>query len=138
MPAKLMPPCHVYPFYKNVCSRASVCRFNYSVFDHQIMLKGFPFIGGQPEHVVKQAHLDVSACMGSALPCWCIMQCVIASCFRRLQAQDVMANKKVNTTFTVIEKAINLANAIDHHKTVVAFPVVNVPEQPGAEGEISV
>ena len=35
-------------------------RFNYSVFHHQIMLKGFNFVGGLPEHLVKRAHLDVS------------------------------------------------------------------------------
>jgi hypothetical protein len=32
-----------------------------SVFDHQIMLKGLAFVGGLPEHVVKQAHLEVGA-----------------------------------------------------------------------------
>lgn len=35
-------------------------RFNYSVFHHQIMLKGFNFVGGIPEHIIKRAHLDVS------------------------------------------------------------------------------
>jgi chloride channel 7 len=36
-------------------------RFNYSVFHHQIMLKAFSFVGGIPEHLIKRAHLDVSA-----------------------------------------------------------------------------
>jgi hypothetical protein len=35
-------------------------RFNYSVFHHQIMLKGFSYVGGIPEHLIKRAHLDVS------------------------------------------------------------------------------
>lgn len=34
-------------------------RFNYSVFHHQIMLKGFSYVGGIPEHLIKRAHLDV-------------------------------------------------------------------------------
>jgi hypothetical protein len=38
-----------------------------SVFDHQIMLKGFNFIGGIPEHIVNRAHLEVRA----ALACCC-------------------------------------------------------------------
>lgn len=37
------------------------CRFNYSVFHHQIMLKGFNYVGGMPEHLIKRAHLDVSS-----------------------------------------------------------------------------
>ncbi len=43
-------------------------RFNYSVFHHQIMLKGFNFVGGLPEHLVKRAHLDVSVAH-SGVPC---------------------------------------------------------------------
>lgn len=35
-----------------------------SVFDHQIMLKGFNFIGGIPEHIVNRAHLEVGALPG--------------------------------------------------------------------------
>ena len=37
----------------------------HSVFDHQIMLKGLAFVGGLPEHVVKQAHLEVRT-----MHCW--------------------------------------------------------------------
>jgi hypothetical protein len=36
------------------------CLLLRSVFDHQIMLKGFNFVGGIPEHIVNRAHLEVS------------------------------------------------------------------------------
>jgi hypothetical protein len=44
-------------------------RFNYSVFHHQIMLKGFMYVGGIPEHVIKRAHLDVSATAPAVAMC---------------------------------------------------------------------
>ena len=37
-----------------------------SVFDHQIKLKGLPFIGGVPEHIIKRAHLDADDVMTGA------------------------------------------------------------------------
>lgn len=43
-----------------------------SVFDHQIMLKGFAFIGNIPEHIVKQAHLQVSYQSLHRYPCPCL------------------------------------------------------------------
>lgn len=52
-----------------------------SVFDHQIMLKGFAFIGGIPEHIVKRAHLDVSAESASCATASLAHRCV---CFRPL------------------------------------------------------
>lgn len=45
-------------------------RFNYSVFHHQIMLKGFSYVGGIPEHLIKRAHLDVSCAAGTCPLGW--------------------------------------------------------------------
>eukprot|EP00879_Flechtneria_rotunda_P030328 GHRR01032951.1.p1 GENE.GHRR01032951.1~~GHRR01032951.1.p1 ORF type:complete len:322 (+),score=104.07 GHRR01032951.1:936-1901(+) len=82
-------------------------RFNYSVFDHQIMLKGFSFIGGIPEHLIKQAHLD---------------------------AEDIMSKSRVSATFHIEELVENLLNTLDTHKTTGAFPVLSVPTQPDDPG----
>uniref|UniRef100_A0A383VTF4 Chloride channel protein n=1 Tax=Tetradesmus obliquus TaxID=3088 RepID=A0A383VTF4_TETOB len=83
-------------------------RFNYSVFDHQIMLKGFNFIGGIPEHIVNRAHLE---------------------------AEDVMSKPKVSASFAVVESSENLVNTLDAHKTSGAFPVISVPARPGEVGD---
>lgn len=151
----------VHPFlYTRVCIRAEstpisrcppCCRFNYSVFDHQIMLKGFPFIGGQPEHVVKRAHLEVRGEAAGEAACHARIgtglhshhSCLHTSDHKTTphppypQAENVMAKSKVATTFHIVEKAINLANAIDQHKTVSAFPVVTPSDGPDDEGALS-
>lgn len=62
---------------------------SHSVFDHQIMLKGFNFIGGIPEHVVKRAHLDVRACAGCRFAARSVIQRQLASACMHLRAPDV-------------------------------------------------
>lgn len=82
-------------------------RFNYSVFDHQMMLKGLAFIGGQPEHVVKRSHLV---------------------------SQDVMTARSKAPNFHVTESGEVLSQTLDAHRTTNAFAVVGTAAPGAKEG----
>jgi uncharacterized iron-regulated membrane protein len=47
-----------------VISKSVGDAFNYSIFDHQLMLKGLPFVGYQTEAVVKKAKMDAEVGAG--------------------------------------------------------------------------
>eukprot|EP00878_Enallax_costatus_P010897 GHUV01011381.1.p1 GENE.GHUV01011381.1~~GHUV01011381.1.p1 ORF type:complete len:670 (+),score=126.18 GHUV01011381.1:946-2955(+) len=83
-------------------------RFNYSVFDHQIMLKGFAFIGGIPEHIVKRAHLD---------------------------AEDVMLKPSGANHLNITEPAKHLLETLDANKTVTVFAVCGAPKSSDEPGD---
>jgi hypothetical protein len=46
-----------------------------------------------------------------------------------------MSKSKDDTTFQLIERAEDLTNALDTHKTMNAFPVLSVPSQSGDPGD---
>ncbi|GBF95490.1 chloride channel CLC-c [Raphidocelis subcapitata] len=94
-------------------------RFNYSIFDHQIMLKGLQVIGGIPEHVVRRAHLDAADVMarpGSGGP----------GCGGPAGAGPALR---------IVEGGAAIADALDADRTVNAFPVLAPAAAAGEAGD---
>jgi chloride channel 7 len=80
--------------------------FNYSVFDHQLMLKGLPFVGYQAETVVRRAHLDANIIMSKP--------------------------DEEHPSLNLVESGDRIMEVLDRDKTVNAFPVMGAPSAPGA------